>query len=90
MTARIAQLSELRYTPAGVPALNLVLEHEGEQIEAGSSRQVSLSIKAVAFGTLAEQAVRLDLSTNLRLKGFLASARTGKSVIFHIQELNTL
>ena len=90
LTARIAQLSELRYTPAGLPAINLVLEHEGQQSEAGGSRQVKLSIKAVAFGTLAEQAARLDLSIDCRFKGFLVSARTGKSVIFHIQEFSTL
>ena len=50
LTARIAELSPLRYTPAGLPAANLVLEHESEQTEAGSVRQVRLSIRAVAFG----------------------------------------
>ena len=90
LTARIAELSPLRYTPAGVPATNLVLDHESEQLEAGAPRQVRLSIKAVTFGTLAEQASRLDLSQVFRFRGFLASARTNKSVVFHIQELNSL
>ena len=90
LTARIAELSALRYTPAGVPATNLVLEHESEQPEAGSVRQVKLSIRAVAFGTLAEQLARFELGSGWRFKGFLASARTNKSVIFHIQELNPL
>ncbi len=90
LTARIAEISPLRYTPAGLPAINLVLEHESEQTEAGSDRDVKLSIKAVAFGTLAEQVMRLDMSRSLRFKGFLASARTGKSIIFHIQDLNPL
>jgi primosomal replication protein N len=90
LTARIAELSPLRYTPAGVPATNLVLDHESEQLEAGTPRQVRLSIKAVTFGILAEQASRLDLSQAFRFRGFLASARTNKSVVFHIQELNPL
>ncbi len=90
LTARIAELSPLRYTPAGLPATNLVLDHESEQTEAGSTRQVRLSIKAVTFGTLAEQASRLDLSQAFRFRGFLASARTNKSLVFHIQEFNTL
>ncbi len=90
LTARIAEVSPLRYTPAGVPATNLVLDHESEQLEAGAPRQVRLSIKAVTFGTLAEQASRLDLSQPFRFRGFLASARTNKSVVFHIQELNSL
>ncbi|MEI7786379.1 MAG: primosomal replication protein N [Betaproteobacteria bacterium] len=90
LTARIAELSPLRYTPAGVPATNVVLEHESEQLEAGSQRQVKLSIKAVAFGTLAEQLAQCELGRNCRYKGFLTSARTNKSVVFHILELNPL
>ena len=90
LTARIAEVSALRYTPAGVPATNLVLDHESEQAEAGAVRQVRLSIKAVTFGTLAEQVGWLDLSQTFRFSGFLGSARTSKSVIFHIQELNIL
>lgn len=90
LTARIAQVSPLRYTPAGLPATNLVLDHASEQMEAGSPRQVRLSIKAVTFGPLAEQASRLDLSQAFRFRGFLASAHTNKSVVFHIQELNRL
>ena len=90
LTARIAEVSALRYTPAGVPATNLVLDHESEQTEAGAPRQVRLSIKAVTFGSLAERVGRLDLSQPFRFSGFLASARTNKSVVFHIQELNSL
>jgi len=90
LTARVAELSPLRFTPAGLPALNLVLDHESEQLEAGTERQVKLSIKAVAFGTLAEQLTRLELGRSCRCKGFLASARTHKGVIFHLQELNPL
>ena len=90
LTARIAEISSLRYTPAGVPATNVVLEHESEQPEAGSQRQVKLSIKAVAFGTLAEQLARFELGRHCQFKGFLASARTNKSIVFHIQELNPL
>jgi hypothetical protein len=39
---------------------------------------------------LAEQASRLDLSQAFRFRGFLASARTNKSIVFHIQEFNLL
>ena len=90
LTARIAELSPLRYTPAGLPAANLVLEHESEQSEAASVRQVRLSIRAVAFGAMAEQLAQMDLARSFRFKGFLASARTNKSIVFHILELNTL
>jgi primosomal replication protein N len=90
LTARIAEVSPLRYTPAGIPVTNLVLEHESERVEEGVNRQVKLTMRGVAFGTLAEQTGRLTLGQVFRFTGFLVSARTSKSVVFHIQELNTL
>ncbi len=85
LTACIAEASPLRYTPAGIPAANFVLDHESETTEAGSTRQVKLTMKAVAFGTLAEQTSRLTLSKPFRFTGFLVNARGSKSVVFHIQ-----
>ena len=90
LTASIVEVSPLRYTPAGLPAANFVLDHESEVEEAGSIRQVKLSLKAVAFGKMAEQVGRLPLGKVFRFRGFLISARTNKSVIFHIQELNPI
>jgi primosomal replication protein N len=90
LTASIVEVSPLRYTPAGLPAANFVLDHESDVEEAGSTRQVKLSIKAVAFGNMAEQAAKLPLGKVFRFRGFLISARTNKSVIFHIQELNPI
>ena len=88
LTARIAEASPLRYTPAGIPAANFVLEHESEMVEAGSTRQVKLTVRALAFGTLAEQTGRLTLGKTYRFTGFLVNARGSKSVVFHIQTVD--
>jgi primosomal replication protein N len=85
LTACIAEASPLRYTPAGIPAANFVLEHESEVLEAGVTRQVKLTMRAVTFGTLAEQTSRLSLGQAFRFTGFLVNARGSKSVVFHIQ-----
>ena len=90
LVACIAEASPLRYTPAGIPAANFVLEHESEVVEAGAVRQVKLTIRAVAFGTLAEQSSRLALGTSLRLTGFLINARTSKSLVLHLQSIDTV
>ena len=90
LTARIADLSPVRYTPAGVPAINFILEHESEMLEAGASRQVRLTVKAVAFGTLAEQAAKLPLTSSFRFTGFLTNARASKGVVFHIKALQPI
>ena len=88
LTACIAEASPLRYTPAGIPAANFVLEHESEIVEAGVARQVKLTVRAVAFGALAEQTGQLALGKAFRFTGFLINARTSKSVVFHIQAID--
>jgi len=76
----------MRYTPAGLPALNLKLEHESEVTEAGGPRTVKVTVKAVAFGTSAERLAKQAIGSVWKFSGFLANARQGKSIVFHIQE----
>ncbi len=76
----------MRYTPAGLPALNLTLEHESQVQEAGQTRQVKVVVKSVAFESLAERLQKQAVGSKWRFKGFLASQRNGKGVVFHIQE----
>ena len=86
LTGSISELQALRYTPAGLPALDVRLEHESTQVEAGMSRQVKASVKAVALGAVAERLQRQPLGSVWRFSGFLATPRNGKSVVLHIQE----
>ena len=86
LTACIAELSALRYTPAGLPALDLMLEHSSQQTEADHLRQVSLKIRALALGTQAERLARQAVGSQWHFSGFLATPRQGRSVVLHIQE----
>jgi len=86
LTARIAAIAALRYTPAGVPALDLTLEHSSQRTELGSQRTVNLVMRAVAFGGLAERLQMQPVGSNWTFSGYLANARQGKSVVFNIQE----
>ena len=85
LSARIAEAKALRYTPAGLPALDLLLAHESEALEAGSRRQVKAEIRAVAFGTDAETLARQPVGSAFRFTGFLAAFRHGKHPVLHIQ-----
>ena len=87
LTASIAQVQPLRTTPAGLPALDLQLEHESQQNDSGQLRQVKLLLKALAFGSLAERLARQELGSCWRFNGFLAAGRNGKSVVLHIQTI---
>ncbi len=90
LTACVVQLQSLRYTPAGVPAINLVLEHESELIELDTPRIVKVQLKAIAFGALAETMSRQPLEISGTFHGFLANARNGKGVTLHIQEFSKI
>ena len=87
LTACLAEIQTLRYTPAGVPALDVRLEHESQQTEAGSMRKVSAAVKAVAFGALAERLARQAPGSIWSFQGFLATPRNSKSVVLHIQAI---
>jgi primosomal replication protein N len=85
LDARIAEISALRHTPAGIPAIDLSLEHESQQVEAGQARQVKVAIRAVAFGAVAETLKAQALGSPWRFNGFLAAARGGRHPVLHIQ-----
>ncbi len=86
LTACIAEAEGLRYTPAGVPALNLQLDSDSEVEEAGQQRTVKLAIKAVALGAVAERLAKAALGSRWQFQGFLANVRNGKSVVFHVKD----
>ena len=80
----------MRYTPAGLPALDIRLEHESSIEEAGQQRQVSLALRAVAFGSLAERLVHQQLGSSWQFTGFLATPAMTKSVIFHLTQIHQI
>jgi primosomal replication protein N len=88
LTACLVEVSPLRYTPAGLPALNFSLESETEVQEMGNKRQVKVSLNALAIGHLAESIGKQALGSVWKFTGYLGAARQGKNVVFHIQEFN--
>jgi primosomal replication protein N len=88
LLAVVVQVQTLRYTPAGIPVLNLVLEHESQQVEVDTPRTVKLQIRAVVFGSQAETLARQPLMEAMEFRGFIANARANKGVVFHIQSFS--
>jgi primosomal replication protein N len=64
------------------------LDHSSETTEAGNKRQVSASLKAMAFGSVAERLARQPIGSNWKFEGFLANAVRSKSVVLHIQDFS--
>jgi primosomal replication protein N len=89
LDATIATRDDLRYTPAGLPALTVTLRHASEQPEAGGRRKVDCEIVAVAFGDTARRLASLPVGSAIRCEGFLARRwRTGTSLALHIDRFH--
>ena len=89
LTASISEVHPLRYTPAGLPALDVVLAHESLVTDTGTPRQVKLSLRAIAFGSQAETLVKASMEVEWSFLGYLGMSRNGKGVVFHIQEIHS-
>lgn len=89
LQAEVVQIEPLRYTPAGIPLLSVVLHHVSEQIEAGMKRKVECEVNAVVLGDLALKG--LNLGTHIRVVGFLVK-RSLKStqLVMHINHIEYL
>ncbi|WP_183440894.1 primosomal replication protein N [Pseudoduganella violacea] len=83
--ALIAEREMLRYTPAGLPIVNAVLQHRSQQMEAGIARLTEFEIAAVAAGEISSRFSQAALGGMYEFRGFLAKkSRNSKSLVFHI------
>ena len=90
LDATLAQRDPLRYTPAGIPAVDCTLQHASTQAEAGGERKVECELHAVAFADVALSLSRMRVGSELRCKGFLARRyRTGVTVAMHITQIDS-
>jgi len=90
LDARLTQRGDLRYTPAGIPAIDCTLVHESVQAEAGGQRKVECEVFAVAFADVARKLARMPVGGELRCEGFLARRyRTGVTVALHITDIES-
>ena len=82
----MVQIEPLRYTPAGIPLLSVILRHASEQIEAGMKRKVECEVNAVILGDLALKGLKIGVQ--IIAQGFLAR-RSLKStqLVMHINNI---
>lgn len=83
----IAERSAMRYTPAGLPAFDLVLHHLSTVLEEGVARRVDLEIKAICIGKTAALVQTMSLGVAANYAGFLTPTRNRKGILFHITDI---
>ena len=82
---RLLKRGSVRYTPAGTPAMDLVIGHRSLQTEAGGSREARCELEAVALGDMALKLGAAKISRPLRIRGFLAQHRLGnRRLVLHV------
>jgi primosomal replication protein N len=88
--AQLAARDALRYTPAGLPALDVRLEHESTQVQEASVRKVTLELRGRAVGSVTQALAEMPLGANGVFSGFLSSQRSGRGIVFHITQVQAL
>ena len=88
LSAQLVERGALRYTPAGLPALDLELKHESQVLEDGLPRRVSLEIRAVAIGDITRRLGALALGHSGEFAGFLSAGRNKRGLLFHVTALD--
>jgi len=88
---RLLKRSALRYTPAGIPAIDMVIGHNSIQIEAGGERQTRCEIETVAIGDVAVRLRAHKLNQILRVRGFLSRrSLTNQKLVLHVVEAKSI
>ena len=88
LSAQLVERGARRFTPAGLPVLELRLQHESELTEDGQTRRVSMEVRALAIGAITDRLSSLVLGASAQFAGFLAQGRNGRGVMFHITSLD--
>jgi primosomal replication protein N len=90
LTAAIVERGALRFTPAGLPALDVSLKHESEIVQLGGKRKVSIELRAKAVGSVVTEALlAAPLGVEHGFEGFVGSQRNGRGIVFHIQTIES-
>jgi primosomal replication protein N len=88
LTATVDREEVLRYSPAGLPVLEMWLRHHSRQTEAGIERDVNCEVQAVLIGDSAK-AFSGKLSGNaVTLTGFLCQrSMKNPRLVLHIEHV---
>ena len=88
MSGRLLELGALRYTPAGIAAVEFKLAHESQQDEAGGRRAIQAEVSAIAFETQAKLLTGRPLGAALKIQGFLgAKSKRSKRLVLHVTNI---
>jgi primosomal replication protein N len=88
---KIAEISKLRYTPAGVAVADFKISHISRQMEAGLPRKVECEISAMALAQTAKTVSSMKPGATVKLTGFLAKkSRMSTQLVLHVNNVDII
>jgi len=91
LSGKLVERKALRYTPAGVPVSEGLLQHTSAQTESGTERQVEVEIAVLALGEPARWLQAAPLGGAVSVTGFLAArSRNSKTPVLHVNTIEFL
>ncbi|MGQ0651005.1 MAG: primosomal replication protein N [Betaproteobacteria bacterium] len=88
MSGALIELGSLRYTPAGLAAVEFRIRHASEVAEAGGTRTVQAEVAGIAFESLARVIAATQLGAHARFEGFLgAKSKRSKKLVLHVTNI---
>ncbi|MBR6026505.1 MAG: primosomal replication protein N [Neisseriaceae bacterium] len=86
LDATIIALQELRYTPSGLPIIEMTVEHNSKQMECKLERIACFQILSKIIGDLALD--KYQVGEKVHIRGFLtASNQRSSKLMLHVQEI---
>lgn len=81
----------MRYTPAGIPVSEAVLQHASEVLEAGKPRRIELEISVLGLGEAARWLDAAEFGKPVEVLGFLArKSLKSRQFVLHVTNLKFL
>ena len=78
----------MRYTPAGVPVSEAVLQHSSEVVEAGRARRIEMEIPVRALGDAARWLDATNVGSTVEIEGFLApKSLKSRATVLHVNQI---
>lgn len=88
LTAAVEREDALRYTPAGLPVLEVWLRHQSRQREAGFERDVSCEVQALLIGEAARKFSGSLAGKMVTVSGFLSQrSLRNPRLVLHIEHV---
>ena len=91
LNAVLTTVEPLRHTPAGLPVVDFILQHQSKQMEAGHQRQVEFGITAKAVGDIAVKIAGIRQGSTVEAKGFLdRKNRMSRQMVLHVTDIELI